>query len=107
MRGGSTVGIRAAAISATYFLVFYAARKLDVAPEEFEVLEPRPYGTADGEKIPLLQICVALVNGSGLCEKLSQPEPLTSGFTARRGSTYHSPSRNIRVFDQWICRRVP
>ena len=74
LRGGSTVGIRAAAISATYFLVFYAARKLDVAPEEFEVLEPRPYGTADGEKIPLLQICDALVNGSGLCEKLSQPD---------------------------------
>jgi hypothetical protein len=73
LRGGQNVGIRAAAISATYLIVFNAARVLDVAPEEFEVLEPRPYGSADGERLPLLQICDALVNGSGLCEQLGQP----------------------------------
>ncbi|MDP3695848.1 MAG: hypothetical protein Q8R42_07025, partial [Desulfocapsaceae bacterium] len=33
--------IRAAALSATHMLVQRAALALDIAPEEFEVLEPR------------------------------------------------------------------
>jgi DEAD/DEAH box helicase domain-containing protein len=65
-------GVRAAAISATYLLLFRAAEELDVAPEEFEVLEPRTYVSNEGSSYPLIQICDSLVNGSGLCQLLHQ-----------------------------------
>ena len=68
----SSTGIRAAAISANFLLVHRAAKELDVAPEEFEVLEPRRYAGVDETAVPLLQICDTLVNGSGLCNQLVQ-----------------------------------
>lgn len=59
---------RAAAISATQILVQKAALALDVAPDEFEALEPR---LRAGQ--PMLQIADALINGSGLCRRLGEP----------------------------------
>ena len=58
---------RSAAISATQILVQKAALDLDVAPDEFEALEPR---LRDGK--PMLQIADSLINGSGLCRRLGQ-----------------------------------
>lgn len=58
--------IRAAALSATHMLVQRAALALDIAPEEFEVLEPRLR-----EKQPYLQIADALVNGAGFSKRLA------------------------------------
>jgi len=58
---------RSAAISATQILVQKAALDLDVAPDEFEALEPR---LRDGQ--PMLQIADSLINGSGLCRRLGQ-----------------------------------
>jgi DEAD/DEAH box helicase domain-containing protein len=62
---------RAAMLSAAFLLVFRAAEELDVDPEDFEVVEPRPYTVAD-RRIPVLQLCDSLVNGSGLCNRLSR-----------------------------------
>lgn len=61
-------GVRAAALSATFILVGRAAIKLDVDPEEFDVLEPRLYGP--DISMPLLHITDHLVNGAGLCARL-------------------------------------
>ncbi|AIQ93138.1 DEAD/DEAH box helicase [Methylobacterium oryzae] len=61
--------VRAAAISATQLIVQRAALELDVAPEEFEALEPRLR-----EGLPLLQIADFLVNGSGFCRRLGESE---------------------------------
>ena len=61
------LGVRAAALSATFLLVNRAAQELDVDPAEFDVLEPRLYGSS---RTPILQITDTLVNGSGLCRKL-------------------------------------
>ena len=66
----SHLAARAAAVSATHLIVQQAALELDVAPEEFEALEPR---RRDGK--PMLQIADALVNGSGLCRALSSVPP--------------------------------
>lgn len=63
------IAARAAAISATHLLVQKAALELDVAPDEFEALEPR---LRHGR--PLLQIADTLINGSGLCRRLCQPD---------------------------------
>jgi hypothetical protein len=52
--------IRAAAISAAQLLIMRASIELDLAPEEFETLEPR---VRIG--MPMLQIADSLVNGSG------------------------------------------
>ncbi len=57
--------IRAALISATHLLIQRAALELDIAPEEFEALEPR---LRDGK--PLLQIADFLVNGAGFSDRL-------------------------------------
>ena len=65
--GQSSVAVRAAAISATHLLVQRAALALDVAPDEFEALEPRRHGGR-----PMLQIADALINGSGLCRRLGE-----------------------------------
>ena len=61
--------MRAAAISASQLLIQRAALKLDIAPEEFETLEPRLRAGS-----PLLQIADFLVNGAGFCHRLSEPE---------------------------------
>lgn len=63
----SATGARAAAISATHLLVQKAALALDVAPDEFEALEPRLRAGR-----PMLQIADALINGSGLCRRLGE-----------------------------------
>jgi hypothetical protein len=64
------ISARAAAISATHFLVQKAALVLDVAPDEFEALEPRLRAGR-----PMLQIADSLINGSGLCRRLGEPRP--------------------------------
>ena len=67
-RGERThIAARAAAISATHLLVQKAALELDVAPDEFEGLEPRLRHDR-----PVLQIADTLINGSGLCRRLCQ-----------------------------------
>ena len=63
------IATRAAAISATQILVQKAALLLDVSAEEFEALEPRLRGGR-----PMLQIADTLINGSGLCKRLGDPE---------------------------------
>ena len=63
----SSIGLRAAAISATHFIVQRAALELDISPEEFETLEPR---LREGK--PVLQIADMLVNGAGFCRRLSE-----------------------------------
>lgn len=62
------VATRAAAVSATQVLVQRAALELDVSAEEFEALEPR---LREGR--PMLQIADTLINGSGLCRRLGEP----------------------------------
>jgi DEAD/DEAH box helicase domain-containing protein len=63
--------VRAAAISAAYMLVNCAALRLDIDPEEFDVLEPRIYRASNGQAVPLLQIADHLVNGAGFVERLA------------------------------------
>lgn len=66
--------IRSAALSATHMLVQRAALAMDIAPEEFEVLEPR---LREGH--PYLQIADNLVNGAGFSKRLAandRKEPL-------------------------------
>jgi DEAD/DEAH box helicase domain-containing protein len=63
---------RAAILSAAFLLVFKAADELDVDPQDFEVIEPRPH-LVNGQPVPLIQLCDSLVNGSGLCDRLAQP----------------------------------
>jgi len=58
--------LRAAAVSATHMIAQRAAFALDVDPEEFEPLEPRP---RDG--LPVIQIADTLVNGAGFCRRLA------------------------------------
>lgn len=72
--GRGAGAVRSALISAAYLIVYKAAKALDVDPEEFEILEPRPYRTPDGRFVPILQICDALINGSGLSDRLWQDE---------------------------------
>lgn len=66
-----SIGFRCGALSASFMLVYAAAIQLDVAPEEFEVLEPRVVGVSSGRARPVLHICDSLVNGSGLCDRLA------------------------------------
>lgn len=63
--------VRAAALSAVFLLVQRAALELDVDPEEFDVLDPRPIEHPQHGRIPLLQFTDFLVNGSGYCEELA------------------------------------
>lgn len=58
--------IRAAALTATHLIVQRAAIELDIAPEEFETLEPI---LRKGR--PVLQIADTLVNGAGFCRRLA------------------------------------
>lgn len=66
------LGVRAAAVSASYLVVNRAALELDIDPEEFDVLEPRIYGKH--ESLPLIHITDNLVNGAGFCEYLAHEE---------------------------------
>ena len=70
------LGVRAAAISASYLVVNRASLDMDLDPEEFDVLEPRIYG-AVGAQLPILQITDHLVNGAGFCRSLWEAKPGT------------------------------
>ncbi len=61
--------VRAAAVSAVQMLAQRAALELDVAPEEFETLEPRLR-----HDLPLLHLADVLVNGAGFCRRLGARE---------------------------------
>jgi DEAD/DEAH box helicase domain-containing protein len=65
------IGFRSGALSACFLLVQAAATELDIDPEEFEVLEPRVWGTRIDDRRPLLQICDFHVNGAGFCDRLA------------------------------------
>lgn len=65
-RNRSGTNLRAAALSATHLLVQRAALSMDIAPEEFEPLEPR---LRKGK--PFLQMADTLVNGAGFCRRLA------------------------------------
>ena len=66
------IGIRAAAVSASFLVANRAALALDIDPEEFDVLEPRRYG--EGDPRPLLSMTDHLVNGAGYCAWLAESE---------------------------------
>ena len=68
----SWLGVRAAAISASFLFVNRTAMELDVDPEEFDVLEPRRYLASDPR--PMLHITDHHVNGAGYCDWLCQRE---------------------------------
>jgi hypothetical protein len=68
-RDPQRTSIRAAAVSATQLIVQRAALELDIAPDEFEALEPRLR-----QGLPLLQIADSLVNGAGFCRRLGEKE---------------------------------
>lgn len=63
------LGVRAAALSATYVVVNRASLHLDIDPEEFDVIEPRLYGR--DTRLPLLEFTDHLVNGAGFCRSLA------------------------------------
>ncbi|WP_282187583.1 DEAD/DEAH box helicase [Chromobacterium haemolyticum] len=68
-----SAGFRAGALSASFLIVNYASRELlDVDPDEIEILEPRVQRLKDGRIVPVLQMADLLVNGSGLCDRLTQ-----------------------------------
>ncbi len=66
------LGIRAGAISATFFIVNWIAEYLDIDPEELEVLEPRFYGVSPVRMV--LQIADRLINGAGYCAYFAEKE---------------------------------
>jgi hypothetical protein len=66
--------VRASALSATFILVNRAALKLDVDPEEFDVIEPRLFRPAGGVAVPVLQLVDHLVNGAGFCVALGSAD---------------------------------
>lgn len=70
-RDEGNTAVRAAALSAVFLLVQRAALELDVDPEEFDVIDPRPINHRQHGRIPLLQFTDFLVNGSGYCEELA------------------------------------
>jgi hypothetical protein len=57
-------GVRAAAISAAQLLIGRSTRELDVDHRSLEAVEPRPFAM-DGQRLPLIQIVDAHVNGAG------------------------------------------
>lgn len=59
--------VRAAVLSATQLLVLRASLEFDIAPDEFEMLEPRLW---DGR--PMLQIADSLPNGAGFSRRLAR-----------------------------------
>ena len=57
-------GVRAAAISAAQLLIARSTRELDVDHRSLEAVEPRLFAK-DGDRLPLIQIVDAHVNGAG------------------------------------------
>lgn len=57
-------GVRAAAISAAQLLIARSTRELDVDHRSLEAVEPRPFAM-DGQRLPLIQMVDAHVNGAG------------------------------------------
>jgi DEAD/DEAH box helicase domain-containing protein len=68
------IGVRSAAISATFLLATRAALDLDADPEEFECIEPRLLPQDGGIFRPLLQITDRLINGSGYSRRLTDDQ---------------------------------
>jgi hypothetical protein len=62
--------VRAAAISAMSLIVDRASLHLDIAPEEFEIMEPYSMSIGQGSAIPILQIVDTLANGGGFSNQL-------------------------------------
>ena len=73
LRTLAATAVRAAALSATFILVNRAALRLDIDPEEFDVIEPRMVRPAGGAAVPLLQFADHLINGAGFCAALGTP----------------------------------
>lgn len=74
LRRLQSTAVRAAALSASYLVVYRAAKFLDVDPEEFDIVEPR---LASNDLEPILQFADYLVNGAGLCSALGLPVSAT------------------------------
>jgi hypothetical protein len=72
------IGIRAAALSATFLIVDKASMFLDIDPDDFEVLEPVQLRPGGGDPVTLLQITDHLVNGAGFCRRLTEPDGNTT-----------------------------
>lgn len=87
--------VRAAAVSAVFLLVQRAALELDVDPEEFDVIDPRPIEHPQHGRIPLLQFTDFLVNGSGYCEELAS---IDATGTPRIARILHSIVSDSAVF---------
>ncbi|HTL67247.1 MAG TPA: DEAD/DEAH box helicase [Lacunisphaera sp.] len=68
----AATAVRAAALSASFILVNRAATRLDIDPEEFDVIEPRRIHPEGGAARPVLQIADHLVNGAGFCSSLAE-----------------------------------
>lgn len=63
-------GLRAAAISASYLIVYAASREMDIDPDEIEVLEPLI--RRNGGDQPALHFADRAANGSGYCDFLGK-----------------------------------
>jgi DEAD/DEAH box helicase domain-containing protein len=71
----AATAVRAAALSATFLLTNRAALKLDIDPEEFDVIEPRLFRPGGGAFVPVLQFADNLINGAGFCQALGKVVP--------------------------------
>lgn len=78
LRTLAATAVRASALSATFILVNRAALRLDIDPEEFDVIEPRVVRPAGGPAAPLLQFADHLINGAGFCAALGTSPDRTS-----------------------------
>jgi hypothetical protein len=75
-------GLRAAAISASYLIVYAASSEMDIDPEEIEVLEP--IIRRNGADQPALQFADRAANGSGYCDFLGKGDPPLLATIIRR-----------------------
>ena len=75
-------GLRAAAISASYIIVYAASREMDIDPDEIEVLEPLI--RRSGGLQPALHFADRAANGSGYCDFLGKGDrPLAAEIIRR------------------------
>ncbi len=75
-------GLRAAAVSASYFITYAASRELDIDPDEIEVLEPLI--RKNGADKPALHFADRAANGSGYCDHLGKGDrPLIATIIRR------------------------
>ena len=75
-------GLRAAAISASYLIVYAASREMDIDPDEIEVLEPLI--RRNGGDQPALHFADRAANGSGYCDFLGRGDhPLIASIIRR------------------------